>query len=609
MESSTNRFADPEDEPIDGTDVTQLMANCEKWSLKNDLELLSHLKQLSNHFVTKTEATNQSINSLVFEAKMNGVKVDNVINELQMLANSQFVENRVYDEEMDDIMPNEANGRQSVEMVATKSKEEDILPKIKSALNIGLEFLGQRFDCVSKQVPQNDSDDENDQIVEGLISDTTRDEYSQRLLPYIIGSEDFINDNNVGLSRAYETANTDLKIEPENDTLSVDSDVEAFDFQNAIPDKNIFNDHMSDSDDDSKDIFGSVPTVPAIPPKSVTNNERDASSDESDFDTFTTEEHNEDMKATKEDTNKRVVPSFQDELSAAISAKNPFKESKHTNDDNPVTEPQLKTDLFANEKPIQTPISLESESSDESDSIFRVTKNKPKIQTKQKSNFDGLFGNQTKDNSLFGQKPEKPLINNKIKVLPTIGTERVATNNSSLFDDEDDDDGDDLFSAVVHKKPNIESVVNKKDTNSGILDKKKVPISKKPVIEKRSLFSDDDNEEDIDDLFITAADSTESVSEDNEKTNVFNKRIEKSIVEKKSLFSDDDDEDGDDLFVGAINKKIVSSTSTQNNTFGNEKQNVDRKPLFDDEDIDDLFISANEKKLITENIVKESESP
>ncbi|CAG2162311.1 unnamed protein product [Oppiella nova] len=628
MESATNRFSEPEDQPIDGTDVTQLMANCEKWSLKNDLELLSHLKRLSHTMITKTEATNQSISSLVFEAKMNCVKVDNVINELQMLANSQFVENRVYDEEMDDIIANDANGVQSVEMVSPKSKEEDILPKIKSALNIGMDFLSQRFDCDSKQVPQNDSDDENDQIVGGLLSHASRDEYSQRLLPYIIGSEDFISDNCVGLSRVDDTPAIDLQTN-ENDSLSVASDLDTFEVQKTIPQKNIFDDNLSDSDDDSKDIFGSIPPIP----QSVVNNERLISSDESDAETFAAQEANEDLIISKDNViePKRAITSFQDELSAVISAKNPYKQTVRTNEEQSITSEEKTTaDVFVNQKQIHSPIPMDSESSDESDSIFKVNKSKPKIQSKQKSSFDDLFGEQTNDSSLFGRKPDKPKISDKLnKVLSNASLERVDTNNSSLFADEDDD----LFSDTNRKNAKIESIVSKAK-NSDIFDKKKVINNKKPVVEKRSLFSDDSDDEDMDDLFIGAIDRTvvETVNEENDNSDIFgkssSKRVEKSI--EKSLFSDDDneDEDADDLFIGAISKKtsIASSISSslvienkesklsdifnENSDKSSERPTDERKPLFDDEDIDDLFIGANNKKTTIESIVtKEKEKP
>ena len=428
---------------------------------------------------------------------MHCVKVDNVINEFQMLANSQFVENRVYDEEVEDIMAN-GNSVQNDE-TNSKPKDEDISTKIKVALNIGLNFLNERFDCSSQSVPQNDSDDENDQILEGLISNSARDQYSQRLLPYIIGSDDFAKDNYVGLRAPEENPIIDLNSRAQADRLSaqsvesVESEVDTFDAPSALPNTTNhlipnMNDTLDDSEDESTDLFGSIPQSSRAKAKPL------SSESESDTEPFLTEEKPS-PKPRENLTNESKPPitSFHDELSAVIGGRRPEKPV-------PVNEETNKEPVVNNRttEPILTP-TLDSESSDESDSIFNVKKAKPKGDDKQK-NFSNLFGDEANDDSLFAPKTNKP----SAKDLAKTSAPKIPAKTTTLFDDDDEDD-DDLFSAAFSKKKPQQSdpVVNKPVVNETLvskpIDKSNVPAQIKPKAISTSLFNDDDDEED--DLF------------------------------------------------------------------------------------------------------------
>ena len=356
------------------------------------------------------------------------VKVDNVINEFQMLANSQFVENRVYDEEMEDIITSGHN-LPNEELVNNKSKEEEILSKIKVSLNIGLDFLNQRFECVSNKVSQNDSDDENDDILEGLISNSARDEYSQRLLPYIIGSEDFIKDNYVGLSCIEENPAINLKTSHRIDNNLGDESVESFNSKsNTFEVRNITNennliDDLNDSEEESNYLFGSIPKTTqesndlfgstattqesndlfAAIPKSEENNHKSVSSgDDSDSEPFVSEAKEISSKGVTTDSNewKPSMPSFHDELSAVLSGKKQDKNSLFESKE------ETKPESVVNKNKIKTAPSFESESSDESDAIFNVTKTKPKLENKEKSNFLNLFGEEPNEDSLFAPIPQ-----------------------------------------------------------------------------------------------------------------------------------------------------------------------------------------------------------
>ncbi|XP_054167433.1 WASH complex subunit 2-like [Oppia nitens] len=581
--SSTNRFADSEDQPIGDTNVTDLLANCPKWTLKNDLELLTHLKTLSNKLITRTETTNQSVNSLVFNSKMHCVKVDNAINELQMLATSQFVENRVYDEAIEDIVA--VNSVQSDEHIVQKTtkEENDILPKIKSALNIGLDFLSQRFDSISQQVPQNDSDDENDQIVEGLLSDTTKDEYSKRLLPYLIGSQEFFSDNYVGLGDDIESPTTVDIINPidddlQNEVISIESTSDDFGAvvvrsNTIVKGTDLIDHNLNDSDDEPTDIFGTIHQSRA----NHANHRLSSDDNDSDSNLFTTVSAatvtttTTSTKEVIEDNDKVIEPkkptfsSFHEQLSAVLSARNPdVRQNSVISDDNEEEVVKVKSkESIANKMPTnQTSVGSDSDTSD-SDSIFNVNKNKPQIEKKPKPKpkpriQSKLFANDSDDDDyadegIFDKQKIRQQISETLakpnKPKPT--TSKITANLSNIFNDnEDDEDVDDLFNSITTNqtviKPKTRTVVSKvvttetpnivsKSDNNKKLDKVLVINNN-----KKSLFDDDSDN----DLFSVIAKkdiktTTKVVDKSHnnlieEKTNLFNDSNNENIVKKKT---------------------------------------------------------------------------
>lgn len=607
MESSNNRFIDGEDDGITAYDIKQLKDNCEKWSLASDLGLLSHLKQFSNDLLNKTENTNQSINSLVYETKIHCVKVNNVMNDFQMLANSQFVENRVYDEEIDDIITGVSNGIQNDEMIVNKSKDEDILPKIKSALNIGLNFLSERFDNISKQTSQTDSDDENDQILEGLISHTAEDEYSQRLLPYIIGSEEFIKDNFVGLSCVEENPTIDLKTKVKNDVnvnnISGESNYEnTFPVHNNITNENSFNDDLNDSEEESGDIFGGVSHRVDV----TQHNDKQSFSDESDSDQFSPEVHNKDdsKSLTNNKVESKPILSFHDQLSAAIKG----HKVSQTITDEIVNKPNDKIKSNNNKSPL---IIHSDSSSDESESIFRIPKSKPK---ETKSNYSNLFGEQSNNTSLFDDKNEKQIKGNN--VLPNINSRKVSVTASALFDDEDDEEDDDLFGGVIAKKvtqPTKNIIIKeekKTENNTQVLPKSVVT-----PLHKESLF--DDDEED-DDLFSgisiktkTGVQNTDAFKDINTKsTNPSNIKVKSNTnligelseaLKKKSLYISDEENSIESIEDKVDNEieTIETNSISMNDSLFNE---------ISDKNDTNSQILTEKKSIETIPITKETES-
>jgi WASH complex subunit FAM21 len=542
---------------------------------------------------------------------MRCVKVNNVINDFQMLANSQFVENRVYDEEMDDITTG-LNAVQNDESVVNKSKDEEIVPKIKSALTLGLNFLNERFNNIGSEVPQMDSDDdEDDQIIEALNSHATKDEFSQRLLPYIIGSEEFIKDNYVGLSCVEENPTIDLKTKVDNNvnansiinSESVESNFNnTFPVRNNFPHENSFIDNENDSEEESGDLFGGLPDR-----VKATINHKQESSDESDSNQFSDKESNKnDSILETSDKNKveskaitSAVPSFHDELSAAISGKKTTRAL--------VDKSQNETNIkIVSNKP-KIPISIHSESSDdENDDIFRISKNKPKVESKGKSNFSNLFDDESNNTSIFDEKSSK--LNTSNKAVPNVSARKPTVNTSNLFNGEDDEDEDDLFFGAVSQKitqPKKTIIDVQKDET--IFIPKELPKSDKPLVRKDSLFDDDEEE---DDLFSGISNKTNKTGVQN--TDTF-KPITKSsniqikpnsnligelslALKKKNLYpSDDEENDSNNDKVNDIPKNIPKVMSEPFSEVINTKISVNSNVSNDNISINSSAISKDTK--------------
>ncbi|ELT97183.1 hypothetical protein CAPTEDRAFT_196064 [Capitella teleta] len=166
------------------------------WSLASDAGMLQYLQGFSQRLVNQTHEIQKQMDGLLHEVKLTNVRVDSTFNDFIMLANTQFVENRVYDEdvtqdgeEKDSVKEKEKN---------KEEKEAELIPKINEALSLGLNVIESAFEKLDINDANSDSDDDdspykNDPILEPI------DPYIGRSLPYIIGTQAFYQDDDVGL--------------------------------------------------------------------------------------------------------------------------------------------------------------------------------------------------------------------------------------------------------------------------------------------------------------------------------------------------------------------------------------------------------------------------
>ncbi|XP_076310244.1 WASH complex subunit 2-like isoform X2 [Tachypleus tridentatus] len=165
------------------------------WTLAGDSGLLNFLQDFSQRIISTTHEMEKTVDGLLHEAKVTGVRVSNVVNDFTMLSNTQFVENRVYDEEIQEdpvIEPKRTDDQKTKEQ-----REAELIPKITLALTLGLEVVENAFHHVKLQ---HESDSEDEEMPENtqLVLEV-RDPYLHRPLPHIIGSDAFHHDEHVGL--------------------------------------------------------------------------------------------------------------------------------------------------------------------------------------------------------------------------------------------------------------------------------------------------------------------------------------------------------------------------------------------------------------------------
>lgn len=219
------------------------------------------------------------------------VKVSNVVNDLQMLATNQFVENRVYDE------PEEAIVVPFSPSNPRESEQQDALSKLKLSLCQGMDF-------VRRTLPPYDVDEDSDEeenIRHSVKSSLSQNRFLCRKLPPLIGGPEFVRENFVSLFRS-QTRSSDEDVidasdaidaftqsdgdqnddrernsEPEIEISSSDSDDMFLPPQNQIPSilanegpvsGRLFSDASSPEDDD---IFAPKHQPPAPKPTSFTD--------------------------------------------------------------------------------------------------------------------------------------------------------------------------------------------------------------------------------------------------------------------------------------------------------------------------------------------------
>uniref|UniRef100_A0A2K5D9L7 FAM21/CAPZIP domain-containing protein n=1 Tax=Aotus nancymaae TaxID=37293 RepID=A0A2K5D9L7_AOTNA len=568
--------------------VEEIRRSSQSWSLAADAGLLQFLQEFSQQTISRTHEIKKQVVGLIRETKATDCHLHNVFNDFLMLSNTQFIENRVYDEEVEEpVLKAEA---EETEQEKTREQKEDV--------------------------------------------------YVDRPLPYLIGSKLFMEQEDVGLGEllAFESVGLDR-----NAIFVIARDTESDeDFANhSDNDQNWHMTQMSDEeeDDDGCDLFAdSEKEEEDI--EDIEENTRPKRSRPTSF-------ADELAARIKGDAVGRV-----DEEPTTLSSGEPkprktLKEKKERRtpsddeEDNLFAPPKLTDEdfspfgsrggLFSGGKGLfddedeesdfftEAPQDRQAEASVKEESLS--SKPGKKIPAGAVSVFLGdtdVFGAVSISSLKDPQKPEQPIPRKSPYLPPPTG----------LFDDDDDDD-DNFFSAPCSKSSKtgkIQSTADIFDDEEGDLFKEKVEAFPEATVsqtdenkaraEKKDLFSSQsvsklkgasllpsklptsvslfDDEDEEDNLFGGAATKKQTLS------------VQLSKKKASALLFSSDAEDQWNIPASqthsASDSRSKGEPKDSGTLQGQEAKAVEKTSLFEEDDEDDLFAIAKDSQKKTQRV-------
>ncbi|XP_065409392.1 WASH complex subunit 2A isoform X15 [Chrysemys picta bellii] len=568
--------------------LDEIRKGSQSWSLAADAGLLHFLQEFSQQTISRTHEIKKQVDGLIHETKATDSRLRNVFNDFLMLSNTQFIENRVYDEEVEESIPKTEIGDKAEQEKTREQKEADLIPKIQEAVNYGFQVLDSAFEQLDIKAGNSDSEEEETNERVELILEP-KDLYIDRPLPYLIGSQLFMERDDVGLG------------DFSSEEGSVDSD------------RGSVIDSEEKDDEESDDEFENPSEDDQKPRRTLVSDEEE---EENGCDLFGDSEKEEEDLEENTRLKKKRPTSFADELAARIKGDVPSKQDEEQSS----LSAEIKTKKTVKEKKeVRVP------SDDDEDDIFKP----PKLTDEDFSPFGskgGLFSggmglfDDDEENDLFAEAPRGDDSKEKELRAPindepsTKALRKVPAGAVSLFPG-----GNDVFSSasVLVEKENKKPVEQSADKGP-----------KQP--EKVSLFDDDD------DFFVEPTNkhlkSVKSTADffDNDDGDLFKKKPEvvpaavikaaegrkESMGGKKSqpsstedskslydilpknqrgLFSDEEDSE-QDLFSSSQMGKSKSTSLPPS-------KSVTKTPLslFDDEDEEDHWNVSKPTKSISED--------
>ncbi|XP_065494504.1 WASH complex subunit 2A-like isoform X2 [Caloenas nicobarica] len=527
--------------------LEEIRKGSQSWSLASDAGLLRFLQEFSQQTISRTHEIKKQVDGLISETKATDCRLHNVFNDFLMLSNTQFIENRVYDEEVEEPIPKADVGDKTEQEKTREQKEADLIPKIQEAVNYGLQVLDSAFEQLDIKAGNSDSEEEESNERLELILEP-KDLYIDRPLPYLIGSQQFMEQDDVGLG--------DLSSEEG----SVDSD------------RGSVIDSEEKDEEESDDEFGN--------PSEDDQKTRTAQmSDEDDYeacDLFDSEKEEDEDGDLDESTKpkKKRPTSFADELAARIKGEVPAKQDEECSS----LPSETKTRKTLKEKK-----EVRVLSDDEEDDIFKP----PKLTDEDFTPFGsrgGLFSGGTglfddEESDLFAEAPKGEESKDREERVPiseassTKSLKKVPAGAVSLFPG-----GSDVFSSTV---------IVEKDKKSAAQSTERTPKQPGKVV----LFDDDD------DFFVGATKkppnsvkSTADLFDDDEEGDLFKEKPAISPVVPGTT------KETESCREAVMEKKSQPSSGEDFKTLSETPPRKQKSLFSDEEDSEDLFSSSKTVK-------------
>ncbi|KAM5236498.1 WASH complex subunit 2A-like [Ctenodactylus gundi] len=609
--------------------VEDIRRGSQSWSLAADAGLLQFLQEFSQQTISRTHEIKKQVDGLIRETKATDCRLHNVFNDFLMLSNTQFIENRVYDEEVEEPVV-KAEAEKAEQEKTREQKEVDLIPKVQEAVNCGLQVLDSAFEQLDIKAGNSDSEDEDANERVALILEP-KDLYVDRPLPYLIGSKLFMEQEDVGLgelsseegsvgSDRGSIVDSDEKEEAESDDdfanhSDNDQNQRATQMSDEEEDEDadLFVD--SEKEDDLEDLEHSKPKRPtSFADELAARIKGDSSSRLDEEQAGGPRGSVKPQKALKEKQEKRVPPDDEDDLFAPPKLTDedfsPFgaRGGLFSSGQGLFDDEDEESDLFREAPPDRSAAGPGREESSSSKpgrrtpagavsvllgdtDVFGATSPpplkeppKPELPTPAKSPFlpapGGLFDDDEEEDDFFTVSCSKSSKTDKVKPA------------ASIFDDEEGD----LFrekAAAVPEATARQTEESRGEAGSRVAESSSRNLKLLPETKtQKGLFSD---EEDSEDLF-----SSQSVSKSKSASLQPIK-----LPASASLF--DDEDEGDNLFGAVTAKKEPPSLQIQ----GQEKVKPLEQPkqkaaaLFSSDEEDQWSIADTQTKSVPTSNSKE----
>ncbi|KAM4606906.1 WASH complex subunit 2C-like, partial [Discoglossus pictus] len=567
--------------------LEEIRRSSQSWSLGADAGLLNFLREFSQQTISRTHDIEKQLDGLIRDTKATDCRLHNVFNDFLMLSNTQFIENRVYDEEIEEHIVKSDPSDKPEQEKTREQKEAELIPKVQEAVNYGLQVLETAFEQLDIKAGNSDSEEEEaNERVELILE--PKDLYIDRPLPYLIGSQLFMQQEDVGLG---DLSSEEGSIDNDRGSI-IDSEEEEDD------------DDDNDDDDDESNIDDNSEDEKKL--RSVLSDEDEDNGSDL-FGDSDKEEDEENDKSTRTRTK-----SFADELAARIQGD---VGKKQDNDRSSISSLEVKTKKEREKREVKN---LPSEDEDDEDDIFKP----PKLTDEDFSPFGSKGGLFSGGKGLFDDDEEGDLFsdvqnkeNRPKEVNPVVSSEPTASTvkkkppvgGVSLFPGGENVLGSSILADKEKKKPKspVVEAASKLPTSSSLFDDEDAifagsetkQIKTKPVSD---LFVDDD------DLFedsqsLTPPSNKAKETEAAKQKSMDGQNFEQSkppgpITRKhlRGLFSDEDDSETD-LF-------SPSQTASQSKTAVPATKTTKTLSLFDDEEEEDLFVPVPENKPLSVSV-------
>ncbi|XP_036590427.1 WASH complex subunit 2-like isoform X2 [Trichosurus vulpecula] len=570
--------------------LEEIRKNSQSWSLAADAGLLQFLQEFSQQTISRTHEIKKQVDGLIHETKAADCRLHNVFNDFLMLSNTQFIENRVYDEEVEEPVP-KAEAEKIEQEKTREQKEADLIPKVQEAVNYGLLVLDSAFEQLDIKAGNSDSEEEEaNERVELILE--PKDLYIDRPLPYLIGSQLFMEQEDVGLG----------DLSSEEGSLNSDPD-------------SVLDSEEEKDEEDSDDDFGNQSENDQKPHIALISDEEE---EEDLFGDSEKEEEEEEVNGENARPKRNRPTSFADELAARIKG----DVTSRTYEGQTITASgEAKTKRTVKEKKDVRKVP----SDDEEDDMFKP----PKLTDEDFSPFGsrgglfsggiGLFDDDESD--LFSEAPKdnenQAPVNEEWKYYWKVLLEassskpgkKIPAGAVSLFlGDPDVFSVSSVQSPKEPRKPpqSTQGKTPHSPAPAGLFDNDDddffVTSNSKPVhVARPTVDLFDEEEEEEEDLFKkkAATPSTDSLSpeakEAAEKVVPPSSKNLKALSEvskkQKGLFSDE--EDSEDLFSSAPNVSKAKAVAPHSSKLTTKKP----LSLFDDDDEEEnLFGETPAKK-------------